>query len=79
MMDLITGLPLIKGKDAILTIIDQGCSCAAIFLAYDTSIIGPGIAQLYRDHVFRWFSLPNKVISDQDPRFTSHFGKALTK
>jgi hypothetical protein len=25
-MDLITGLPLIKGKDVILTIVDQGCS-----------------------------------------------------
>jgi hypothetical protein len=25
-MDLITGLPMVKGKNAILTIIDQGCS-----------------------------------------------------
>ena len=78
-MDLITGLPPIKGKDAILTIVDQGCSCAAIFLACDTTIMGPGIAQLYMDHVFRWFGLPIKVISDQDPQFTLHFGKALTK
>jgi len=78
-MDLITGLPPIKGKDAILTIVDQGCSCAAIFLACDTTIMGPGIAQLYMDHVFQWFGLPIKVISDRDPRFTSHFGKALTK
>ena len=51
-MDLITGLPPIRGKDAILTIIDQGCSCAAIFLACDTTITGPSIAQLYMDHVF---------------------------
>jgi len=51
-MDLITGLPPIKGKDAILTIVDQGCSRAAIFLACDTTITGPGIAQLYMDHVF---------------------------
>jgi len=78
-MDLITGLPPVKGKDAILTIVDQGCSCATIFLACDTTIMGPGIAQLYMDHVFRWFGLPTKVISDRDPRFTSHFGKALTK
>ena len=63
-MDLITGLLPIKGKDAILTIVDQGCSCAAIFLACDMTITGPGIAQLYMDHVFRWFGLPNKVISD---------------
>jgi len=78
-MDLITGLPPMKGKDAILTIVDQGCSRAAIFLACDTTITGPGIAQLYMDHVFRWFGLPIKVISDRDPRFTSHFRKALAK
>ena len=76
-MDLITGLPTIRGKDAILTIVDQGCSRAAIFLPCSTTIMGAGIAQLYHDHVFRWFGLPTKIISDRDPRFTSHFGKAF--
>ena len=76
-MDLITGLPRHNGKDAILTIVDHGCSRAAVFLPCKTTITGPGIAQLYLDHVYRWFGLPSKVISDRDPRFTSHFGKAL--
>jgi hypothetical protein len=31
------------------------------------------------DYVYRWFGLPTKVISDRDPRFTSHFGKELAK
>jgi hypothetical protein len=44
-----------------------------------TTIMGPGIAQLYMDHVYRWFGLPTKVISDRDPRFTSHFGKSLAQ
>jgi hypothetical protein len=74
---LITGLPPVKGKDAILTIVDQGCSHVAIFLPCSTTITGPGIMQLYHDHVFRWFRLPTKVISNQDPQFTSHFSKAL--
>ena len=78
-MDLITGLPKHKGKDAILTIVDHGCSRAAIFLPCSTTITGPEIAQLYMDHVYRWFGLPTKVISDRDPRFTSHFGKALSQ
>jgi len=39
--------------------------------------MGPGIAQLYLEHVYQWFGLPKKMISDQDLRFTSHFGKAL--
>jgi hypothetical protein len=78
-MDLITGLPRHNRKDAILTIIDHGCSRAAVFLPCMTMIIGPSIAQLYMDHVYKWFRLPIKVISDQDPCFTSHFGKSLTK
>ena len=51
-MDLITGLPKRKGYDAILMIVDQGCSQAAIFLPCSTKITGPGIAQLYFDHVY---------------------------
>ena len=76
-MDLITGLPSHNGCDAILTIVDHGCSRAVVFLPCSTTITGPGIAQLYFDHVYRWYGLPTKVISDRDPRFTSHFGKSL--
>jgi hypothetical protein len=77
-MNLITGLPRIRGKDAILTIIDHRCSRAAIFLPCSTTITGPGIVELYLKNVYPWFSLPKKIITDRDPQFTSHFGKALT-
>jgi transposase InsO family protein len=78
-MDLITRLPQHKEYDAILTIMDHGCSRAAIFISCNTTITGAGIAQAYFDHVYCWFGLPTKVITDQDPRFTSHFGRAMTK
>jgi hypothetical protein len=78
-LDLITGLPKSQGFDAILTIVDHGCSRGAIFLPCNATITGPQIAQLYYKHVYPWFGLPNKVISDRDPRFTSHFGRALAK
>ena len=78
-MDLITGLPKRGDKDAILTIVDQGCSRAAIFLPCNTNVTSPQIAQLYLDHIYKWFGLPEKIISDRDPRFTLHFGAALTK
>jgi hypothetical protein len=29
------------------------------------------------DHIYKWFRLPTKVISNRDPWFTSHFGKSL--
>ena len=78
-MDLIMGLPNKQGFNAILTIVDHGCSRAAIFLPCTTNISRPGITQLYLDYIYRWFSLPTKIISDRDPCFTSHFGKAITK
>ena len=77
-MDLITGLPQVNGKDLILTMVDHGCSRAAIFIPCLTTITGPGIAQLYLRNIYPWFGLPSRVISDRDPRFTSQFGKALT-
>ena len=51
-MDLITGLPQVNEKDAILTIVDHGCSRAAVFIPCMTTITRPGIAQLYlREHL----------------------------
>ena len=76
-MDLITNLPPSRGNDAILTIVDHGCTRAALFLPCKTTISGEGVAVLYHENVYRWFGLPNKIISDRDPRFTSHFAKAL--
>jgi transposase InsO family protein len=78
-MDLITGLPKSEGHDTILTIVDHGCSRAAIFLPCSATITSTSIAQLYLEHLFHWFGLPQKIISDRDPRFTSHFTRELTK
>jgi len=78
-MDLITGLPKSRGFDSILTIVDHGCFRGAIFLPCQSMITGPQIAQLYYQHVYPWYGLPSWIISDRDPRFTSHFGKSLAK
>jgi transposase InsO family protein len=78
-MDLITQLPNSRGYNAILTIVDHGCSRAALFLPCQTTIGAPGIAALYFRHVYQWFGLPTKIISDRDPRFTSQFAKALAQ
>jgi Integrase zinc binding domain len=51
-MDLITRLPKSDRYDAILTIVDHGCSRVAIFLPCSTTITGTGIARLYLEHVF---------------------------
>jgi len=57
-MDLIMGLPKSWGYNSILTIVDHGCSCAAVFLPCLKTITGPQIAQLYYKHLYLWFGLP---------------------
>ena len=48
------------------------------FIPCNTTITGEGVALLYLKHLFPWFRVPSKVISDRDPHFTSHFAQALT-
>ena len=76
-LDLITQLPKANEHDAILTIVDQGCSRATIFILCQMTITGEGIAMLYLKHLFPWFGVPSRVILDQDPHFMSHFAQAL--
>jgi hypothetical protein len=66
-MDLIMDLPPSNKYNAILTIVDQGCSKAVKFLPCMKTINGQGVVQLYFQHLFPWFGIPKWVISDQDP------------
>jgi len=63
-MDFITKLPLSEGHNTILMITDQGCTKMALFLPCLETITAEGIARLYLHHVFKWFGLPTKIISD---------------
>ena len=78
-MDLITDLPPSNRFDSILTIVDQGCFKAAYFVPCNKTIDGQGVAQLYFEHIFPLFGIPKRIISDRDPRFVSHFSRAICK
>ena len=78
-MNLITDLPPSNKYDCILIIVYQGCSKAAKFLPCNKTIDEQGVAHLYFKHLFPWFGIPKRIITDQDPRFTSHFAKAVCK
>jgi hypothetical protein len=78
-MDLITDLPQSRGFNAVLTIIDHGCSKAAKFILCNTTITGQEVAALYLQHLVPWFSIPQKIISDRDPRFVSNFTTELCR
>ena len=78
-MDFITDLPKSKGYNTILTIVDQGCSKVIKFIPCNKEITGEGVAELYLQHLFPWYSIPKCIISDRDPRFMGNFVKTLCK
>jgi hypothetical protein len=78
-LDFIVKLPVSQGYDSILTITDQGCTKAAIFVPCNEDITAEETATLYIKHVFAHFGLPTKVISDRDPCFMSKFIQAACK
>jgi hypothetical protein len=78
-MDLIMELPELNGFNAVLTIINHGCSKAVKFIPCSTSITGEGVAALYLQHLVPWFGIPQKIVSNRNPRFVSHFTQELCR
>ena len=78
-LDFITKLPISQGYDSILTVMDHDCSKAAIFIPCKEAITAEETAGLIVQHVFPRFGLPQRIISDRDPRFTSKFIRGLCK
>ncbi len=78
-LDFITKLPLSQGYDSILTIMDHDCSKAALFIPCWEAMTAEETAGLIVQHIFPWFGLPLKFISDRDPKFASRFIQGLCK
>jgi len=76
-MDLITDLPKSKGFDSILSVVDHGLTKGIILIPMTKGITTEGIATLLVDNLFRRFGIPDKVISDRDPRFIAKSIKAF--
>ncbi len=78
-MNFITKLPESEGNDTILTITDQACSKASLFLPCKEQIDVKEVAALYTQKVFPHFGIPWKVISDRDTHFIARFTKELCR
>lgn len=77
-MDFIEGLPSSDNKTVILVAVDR-LSKYAHFLALSHPYTASTVAQLFLDNIFRLHGMPNSIVSDRDPIFTSHFWKELFK
>ena len=45
----------------------------ALFIPTTKSMVAPNVASLFVQHVLRVQGLPETLVSDRDPVFTSHF------
>ena len=76
-MDLITDLPKSKGFDSILSVVDHGLTKGIILIPTMKEVTLEGIVALLMDVLFQRFGIPDKVISDRDPRFIAKSIKAF--
>ena len=77
-VDLITELPQSHGYNSILVTVDQ-LSKRAHFIPTTSNVTTLGVAQLFRDSVWKLHGLLEEVISDRGPQFVSNFMRGLSK
>ena len=73
-----TDLPVLKGFDAILTIVDQYTKMAH-FLRCTKAITSEDTAEVVMREVFGHHGLPDSIINNRGPQFVSKFWKYLFK
>ena len=78
MVDFITKLSLVAGKDVILVVCDK-LSKIAHFVAMTEEMMAEGLARLFRDNVWKLHGLPESVISNRGPQFATELMKESNK
>lgn len=78
-LDFIMSLPCTKrGHTAILVVVDKLTKMTHL-IPTTVNVTGEETAKLYIDHVFKHHGVPEAIVSDRDPRFTSNFMTAFLK
>lgn len=75
-MDFVEGLPQSGPYNCLLVIVDR-FSKYGHFIPLAHPYTAAKVASLFVDHVFKLHSLPETIVSDRDPVFTSHFWRDL--
>lgn len=71
-MDFIDGLPNSRGYNCILVVVDK-FSKYAHFIPLSHPYTASKVAELFVDNIYRLHSMPQALVSDRDPIFTSIF------
>jgi len=78
MVDFITKLPVVVGKDAILVVCDR-LSKMTHFVATTEGTSAEGLVRLFQDNVWKLHGLPESVVSDRGPQFAAELTKELNR
>ena len=74
-VDFITKLPVVVGKDAVLVVCDR-LSKMTHFVA---TMLAEGLARLFRDNVWKLHGLLESVVLDRGPQFAAELTKELNR
>ena len=76
-MDFVDGLPKsLQGYDSVWVIVDR-VTKSAHFLRVKVNYSLNKLAELYTQEIVRLHGVPTSIVSDRDPKFTSHFWESL--
>ena len=78
MVDFITNLPVVAGKDAILVVCDR-LSKMAHFVATTEGTLAEGLVRLFQDYIWKLHGLPESIVSDRGPQFAAGLTKELNR
>ena len=78
MVDFITKLLIVAGKDAILVVCDRLFKMTH-FVATTEETSVEGLVRLFQDNMWKLHGLPESIVSDRGPQFAAKLTKELNK
>ncbi|KAD5961499.1 hypothetical protein E3N88_12972 [Mikania micrantha] len=78
-MDFVTGLPKTFKKNDVIWVVVDRLTKSAHFLPIQQGFSVSRLADIFTQNIIRLHGTPSSIVSDRDPRFTSHFWKGLQK
>ena len=78
MVDFITKLLVVAGKDAILVVCDR-LSKMTHFVATTEETLAEGLAKLFRNNIWKLYGLLESMVSDRELQFAAELTKELNQ
>jgi hypothetical protein len=75
-VDFIVELPESSGHDTVMVVVDS-VTKTAHFIPTFITVSAAGTARLFVQHVWKFYGLPRKVVSDRGPQFVAEFTREL--